>query len=209
MVLLNVRASTVRGLIMCLQDTRTHEYNTIKSEWYWEIAQYGIISMQFKSIVKNSMKKSPGTVTIKDRSPRSIPGGREVKLETTKHGHARQMSRDMTKPTKCVCAQRRLRSAWASAQSDQSSLCAQWVAKDPSFLHADSEDSDQTGRMLRLIWVFAGRRFTLLVLSCRGSNDKRTLLLCLQQKRCHFPWYQLFSPPPRTLSSSPVSLVSL
>ena len=28
--------------------------------------------------------------------------------------------------------------AWASAQSDQSSLCAQWVAKDPSFLHADS-----------------------------------------------------------------------
>ena len=26
-----------------------------------------------------------------------------------------------------------------------------------SFLHADSEDSDQTGRMPRLIWVFAGR----------------------------------------------------
>ena len=36
-------------------------------------------------------------------------------------------------------------------------LCAQWVAKDPSFLHADSEDSDQTGRMPRLIRVFAGR----------------------------------------------------
>ena len=27
----------------------------------------------------------------------------------------------------------------------ESSLCAQWVAKDPSFLHADSKDSDQTG----------------------------------------------------------------
>ena len=39
----------------------------------------------------------------------------------------------------------------------ESWLCAQWVAKDPSFLHADSEDSDQTGRMPRLIWVFAGR----------------------------------------------------
>ena len=38
------------------------------------------------------------------------------------------------------CAQRRLWSAWASAQSDQSSLCAQWVAKDPSFLHANSPD---------------------------------------------------------------------
>ena len=39
----------------------------------------------------------------------------------------------------------------------ESSLCAQWVAKDPSFRHADSEDSDQTGRMPTLIWVFAGR----------------------------------------------------
>ena len=39
----------------------------------------------------------------------------------------------------------------------ESSLCTEWVAKDPSFLHADNEDSDQTGRMPRLIWVFAGR----------------------------------------------------
>ena len=51
----------------------------------------------------------------------------------------------------------------------ESSLCAQRVAKDPSFLHADSEDSDQTGRMPRLIWVYAGRTLTLLVLSCHGS----------------------------------------
>ena len=33
----------------------------------------------------------------------------------------------------------------------KSSLCARWVAKDPRFLHADSEDSDQTGWMPRLI----------------------------------------------------------
>ena len=52
----------------------------------------------------------------------------------------------------------------------ESSLCAQWVAKDPRFLHADSEDSDQTGQMPRLIWVFAGRTLILLILSCRGSN---------------------------------------
>ena len=32
----------------------------------------------------------------------------------------------------------------------ESSLCTQWVAKDPSFLHADSEDSNQTGQMPRL-----------------------------------------------------------
>ena len=34
------------------------------------------------------------------------------------------MSRDMIKPAKCVCAQRRFRSGWASAQSDQSLRCA-------------------------------------------------------------------------------------
>ena len=51
----------------------------------------------------------------------------------------------------------------------ESSLCAQWVANGPSFLHADSENSDQTGRMPRLIWVFAGRTLTLLVLSWGGS----------------------------------------
>ena len=51
-----------------------------------------------------------------------------------------------------MSTQQRLRSAWASAQSDQeSSLCAQWVANNPGFLHADSEDSDQTGRTCRFI----------------------------------------------------------
>ena len=51
----------------------------------------------------------------------------------------------------------------------ESSLWTQWVAMDPRFLHADSEDADQTGRMPRLIWVFAEHTVTLLVLSCRGS----------------------------------------
>ena len=34
---------------------------------------------------------------------------------------------------------------------------------------AHNVDSDQTGRIPRLIWDFAGRRLILLVLSCRGS----------------------------------------
>ena len=84
--------------------------------------------------------------------------------------HVQNNCRLMTKPTKWLCAQRRLRSAWASAQSGQSLLCAYWVDKEPSFLHADSEDSDQTGWMPRLIWVFAGRTVTLLVLSWGGSH---------------------------------------
>ena len=53
----------------------------------------------------------------------------------------------------------------AKTQTDQSSQCAQLVAEDPMFLHANSKDSDQTGQMPRLIWVFAGRNVILLVLS--------------------------------------------
>ena len=45
----------------------------------------------------------------------------------------------------------------------ESSLCAKWVAKDPSFLHVDSEDwSDRADAQ-------AWRTLILLVFSCRGS----------------------------------------
>ena len=109
------------------------------------------------------------------RHPRSLAGAFAVQI----------MSRLVTKPTKRVCAQRRLRSAWASAQSDQSSLSNQWVAKDPSFLHADSEDSEQTGRMPRLIWVFAGCTTTLLVLSWGSSYVVSTLFTWAEHNTWH------------------------
>ena len=68
------------------------------------------------------------------------------------------ISHDMTKPIKWVCAQRRFRSAWASAQSDLYSLCVQWVAKDPRFLHADSEDwSDWANAQADLSFRWAHR----------------------------------------------------
>ena len=58
------------------------------------------------------------------------------------------LSHLMTKQTKwSVCPAKTqinlaIRPVWS-----ESLLCAQWVAKDPSFLHADSENSDQTGQM--------------------------------------------------------------
>ena len=61
------------------------------------------------------------------------------------------------KTNKMACAPSEDRSAWASTQSDQSSLSA-WRKIGSWAAHwAHSEDSDQTGRMPRLIWVFAGR----------------------------------------------------
>ena len=44
------------------------------------------------------------------------------------------------------------------AVGSESSLGAFWIGKDAKFLHADNEDSDQTARMRRLIWVFVGHK---------------------------------------------------
>ena len=100
----------------------------------------------------------------------------------TKH----KMSGDMTKPIKWVCAQWRLRSAWASAQSDQSSLRAEWVhvAKYPSFLHADSEESAQSDLSLR--WAhshFVG--FVMSWFSYAKQGDQVPVILT--RKRYIYP----------------------
>ena len=51
----------------------------------------------------------------------------------------------------------------------ESSLSA-WRSIGPLAIHwVHSKDSDQTGLMPRLIWVFAGCTLILLVLSCRGK----------------------------------------
>ena len=68
----------------------------------------------------------------------------------------------------------------------ESSLCTQLVAEDPSFLHADSEDSDQTGRMPRMIWVFAGRtdHFLIFKVTLALWMSNLTKNVCLHP----FPW---------------------
>ena len=94
----------------------------------------------------------------------------KVGVKNSKLSHVTgNLSRLMSKPTKWVCAQPRLRSAWASSQSDQSSLSAWKNLNSLATQWAHSEDSDQTGRMPRLICVFAGRTATLLVLWRGGS----------------------------------------
>ena len=68
------------------------------------------------------------------------------------------LSQRMIKPSKWYVRPAKTRNSLGIRPVwSESSLCAQWVAKDPSFLHAVSEDSDQTGRMPLLIWVFAWR----------------------------------------------------
>ena len=78
-----------------------------------------------------------------------------------------------------TCVPSKDRTAWASAQSDQSSLCAFWEGKVPMLLHADSKGWLHLADVqadLSLCW---GAHVIWLVLSCRGSYVKVTdLFFC-------------------------------
>ena len=90
------------------------------------------------------------------------------------------------------CAQQRLRSAWASAQTDQSSLSAWRNLGSLATYWVDSEGSDQTGWMPRLIRVFAGLTghfigFVMLrlIIIWTASSEFGTYRLCEQRR---FRW---------------------
>ena len=84
--------------------------------------------------------------------------------------HLKDLSRLVTKPTKWhvhpakTQISKGIRPVWS-----ESSLCAWRKLRSLATQWAHSEDSDQTGWMPRLIWVFTGRTVILLVLSRGGS----------------------------------------
>ena len=103
----------------------------------------------FNLLMFSQWLRSAGSATIKDHSPPLTPSITVVK---------REMSRPMTKPTTWHVRPANtqislgIRPVWS-----ESSLCA-WRNLEFLATHwAHSEDSDQAGRMPRLIWVFAGR----------------------------------------------------
>ena len=72
----------------------------------------------------------------------------------------------------------------SSEDSDQprhseASLCAQMIAKDLSFPHVDSENSDQIGRMSRLIRVFAERTCHFVGLVVRRLRYNKMNVICM------------------------------
>ena len=71
-----------------------------------------------------------------------------------------------------------IRPVWSesplSAWRKLGSLATQW---------AHSEDSDQTGRMLKLFWVFAGRTVILLILSWGGSIINGWVSFCVTDEK--------------------------
>ena len=141
--------------------------------------------------------------------------GYQTTLFPQVHNHdENHLRHDMTKPTKWVCVQRRLWSAWASTQSDQSlhcafngqlrsedsdqpghppswsesSLCVQWTAKDPRFLHADSEDwSDWADAQADLIrWghtQFVGFVVTNALILFQNVNIPSTVMILFSDRQ--------------------------
>ena len=81
-----------------------------------------------------------------------------------------ELSRDMTKPTKWLCAQRRFRSAWASAQSDQSLRCAlSGSLRTQGFFMRTAKTLIRLGGCPGWSKSSLGAHATLFVLSCGGS----------------------------------------
>ena len=76
----------------------------------------------------------------------------------------------MTKPTKWnVRPVKTQISLGIYPVSSESSLCGQWVAKDQTFLHADSKDPDETGPMPSWSESLLGAHAILLVFLWGGS----------------------------------------
>ena len=75
------------------------------------------------------------------------------------------MSRNI-KPTNWVSAQRRLRSAWASAQSDKNLRCPREESLGPE-LHTKrtAKTDDQTGRMPQFVGCVVSRLILVYILS--------------------------------------------
>ena len=104
------------------------------------------------------------------------------------HGK-RQLSRLLTKPTKWPVRPAKtqinlgIRPVWSesslSAWRKLGSLATYW---------AHSEDSDQTGRMPRLIWVFAGRTCLFVGFALRWLNYHQRTPHCPQYFRERPEW---------------------
>ena len=111
-----------------------------------------------------------------------------------------------------MCTQRRLRSVWTSAQSDQSLRWAlNGLLRTQAFFMRTAK-TDQTGQMSRLIWFFARRtcHFVGFVMRCliyvdkclhsdrkqNKTKKKKKAYLCLETISCYTypepsPYYYL------------------
>ena len=85
------------------------------------------------------------------------------------------------KTNKMACAPSKDRSAWASAHSDQSWLGPQWVAKDPSLLHAVSDDWSDWAHMPFCWFSHETAQMGIKPTAVRNPSDYKSALLTIGQ----------------------------
>ena len=113
-------------------------------------------------------------------------------LQTKGHISASSWQNQQTDP----CAKRRLRSAWTSAQSVQSLRCPYEEILGLPLPNERTAKTYQTGRMSRLIWVFAARTdnfvgFVMLRLISDPSACARVFQLSLTTQHGQ-PWLRTY-----------------
>ena len=97
----------------------------------------------------------------------------------------------------------------------ESSLCAQWVAKDPIFLHADSEDFDQTGHTHFVGFVMSWLKCNIEQKMLTGGNNLRIVDVFLNLERAYvLSQYEVIyldfvgTPGPSNISHMRVSFIT-
>ena len=91
-----------------------------------------------------------------DRALRSCMSLETIMMNS---GHSNIWAASWQNQQNDLCAQRRLGSAWASAQYDQSLRCPHEETLVSQLPIHHTAETDQTGWMPRLIWVFARRTY--------------------------------------------------
>ena len=125
-VFLNFNTFIHFKVVKCLQMTKTKHLRDVKQNWkrLFSVSVFCDFFERGNHYIKSEC------VRMKSRTSLKLENWMTNTFEP-RHDKVNKLT---VRPAKS-------RSTWASAQSDQSSLCAQWVAKRPRFLYADSEDS--------------------------------------------------------------------
>ena len=103
--------------------------------------------------MQKKKKKKKHCLDVKTSIPQHIIDRNERKLQIYTNRNARKRSFAHVRPVKIQISLR------IHTVRSESSLGTFWVAMDAKFLHANNEDSDQTARMRRLIWIFVGHMY--------------------------------------------------
>ena len=142
----------------------------IRSFWYFHVTRTSIKAWMSSNFLKWDLTLAHWT-QVSDRCPLGYLLLQKCRVSYVVEYTLFEPQHDKT--NKMTCAPSELRSAWAFAESDQSSLCAQWVAKDPSFF------SCRQWRLIRLVILFFVVLWPFCKFCCASAEMRIFIILSL------------------------------